>query len=378
MKRVLLITDFFRPEPGGIEGFFTGIARRWQPGTLEVCVTLNESACMTSAEERLQFDRLEAYPVHRISAGGMFSSHRAFDSFIQDRITLFEPRHLIFGNISRSTVRAANIARTAGLSYSLFLTGADLKRNLGVTRFFQRRFVLGARNIFTLSRHVERSAREAGVPDDRMVVIPPGLELRWSRFKKFTVPQQIYERIKGKMVLVALGPFVARKGLDTAIEAIHRIRDEADRKKLHLLLIGSGPESAYLEELIRSRGLESYVTLTGFLPDDQLAGVLGLAHIFIQPGSSSNDTDAMGTSLMEAAYFGIPSIAGRAGVVEEIVRHGISGSLFEPGNVDELCRAILDLAGSDRMQLKLGKNAREIAGRDFDLARTCAAIQARI
>ncbi|HNE22497.1 MAG TPA: glycosyltransferase family 4 protein, partial [Leptospiraceae bacterium] len=323
--------------------------------------------------------RSEPYPVHRISPGGRFSRHDLFDRFIQDRLAQFVPRHIVFGNVSRGTMRTASIARDAGMHYSVFIPGTDLAKKLGFLNFLERRFVMGARNVFTLSRHLARSAMEAGIPEDRIVVIPPGLELRWNRFKRFTVPQEIYEKIKGKTVLVSVGPFVQRKGLDTAIEAMNRLKGpEADRRQLHLLLIGSGPEHAFLEELIRIRGLESYVTLTGFLPDDQLAAVLGLAHIFVQPGTGGKDTESMGTSLMEAAYFGIPAIAGKTGVFEEIVRHGVTGYLFEPGNVDELCRAILDIAGSDRMQLKLGRNARDIAGKEFDLARTCAAIQARI
>ena len=36
MKRVLLLTDLFRPEPGGLEGLFTGIARHWDADQIEV------------------------------------------------------------------------------------------------------------------------------------------------------------------------------------------------------------------------------------------------------------------------------------------------------------------------------------------------------
>lgn len=379
MKRVFLVTDFFRPEPGGIEGFFTGIARRWPAGALDVCVTLGNNHYITTPEERLQFDRTESYPLHRVAPGGLFGGHEAFDSFLKDRMAAFAPRHVIFGNISKSTVRASNLARNAGINYSLFLTGADLSGKLGMFNFLEKRFVMGARNVFTLSRHVARRARDAGIPEERTVVIPPGLELRWNRFKKFSVPQEIYEKIQGRTVLVTFGPLVARKGLDIAIEAMHRLSGaNADQRKLHLLIVGSGPEHAYIEELIKIRGLEKYITMTGFLPDDQLAGVLGLAHIFIQPGIAPDDTESMGTSLMEAAHFGLPAIAGKTGVVEEIVRHGISGFTFEPGNVEELCKYIMDLSGSDRLQMKLGRTAREIAGRDFDLARTAAAIQTRL
>ncbi|HMW61764.1 MAG TPA: glycosyltransferase, partial [Leptospiraceae bacterium] len=249
MKRVLLVTDFFRPEPGGIEGFFTGIARRWHAPSLDVVVTLTEGEYLSTPEERLAFDRSEPYPVHRISPGGRFSRHDLFDRFIQDRLAQFVPRHIVFGNVSRGTMRTASIARDAGMHYSVFIPGTDLAKKLGFLNFLERRFVMGARNVFTLSRHLARSAMEAGIPEDRIVVIPPGLELRWNRFKRFTVPQEIYEKIKGKTVLVSVGPFVQRKGLDTAIEAMNRLKGpEADRRQLHLLLIGSGPEHAFLEE----------------------------------------------------------------------------------------------------------------------------------
>ncbi len=121
------------------------------------------------------------------------------------------------------------------------------------------------------------------------------------------------------------------------------------------------------------------VTMTGFLPDDALYSVLQRADIVIQPGKvREDDVETLGAVFMEAAWMGLPSVAGRLGGVEEVVRHGVSGFITEPGDVAELARRIEELVGSERLRYQLGKNAREIARREFDFARTCYAIDARL
>ncbi|MCB1318890.1 MAG: glycosyltransferase family 4 protein [Leptospiraceae bacterium] len=379
MKRVLLVTDYFRPEPGGLEALFTGIARHWS-GNIEVLVTSNKSHYMCTEDDRHRFDTGEDYPVHRV---GPINTRRWF---LRGRSRLVEqfrsavertqPEHILFGDF-QSTRFLGSTAESLGLPYSLFLNGSDLKNRLGFFQFTDRRLALGARNVFTISRYIARGARGFGVREDRIVVIPPGFEPRWPRSKRESVPDFLEQRIKRKTILLGLGPFVPRKGLDVAIESLAMVRDLAPR--LHMVLVGSGPEFPYLQELIRVRQLEQMVTLTGFLQDRMLATIMQRAHVLIQPGCErEDDVESLGTVFMEAAWFGMPVLAGRIGGVEEIVRHGVSGFVVEPGNVSELSDRIRQMTESEKLRQRFGKNARDIARRDFDMARTCSAIEMRI
>ena len=389
MKRVLLVTDFFRPEPGGLEGLFTGIMRHWEVGRMEVVVATGEAHYITPKDDLKLFDSNEAYPVFRntprpAALRHYFKGNREqnFENFVRERIEQFEPEHILLGQVSESSRLARFALAEFNLDYSIFLNGRDFKNRLGFFNFKDRQLVLKARNVFTLSRYLARGAREFGIQEDRITVLPPGIEVRWAeniqkRSRKRPLPDFLAQRVKGKVTLIGLGPLIPLKGFDLAIEAIHALQDL--HKKIHLLLVGSGPEFSYLNELIRIRGLEHQVTLTGFLEDDVLARLMEHADIFLQPGADrEDDVESLGTGLMEAAWFGLPSLVGKIGGAPEIVRHGISGYVIEPGNLNELSTRIRELASTPRLRQRMGKTAGEIAHSEFDMTRTCEAIATRI
>ena len=396
MKRVLLITDYFRPEPGGLEALFTGIAQGWQDGMVEVVVTAGESEYLTGAEERRKFDGEQEYRVHRVALprGGFLPRYLSFlnlngknqardvvgfESLLEDRIATFAPEHIICGHISRSARTVLKSLSSRNLPYSVFLNGNDYKNKLSLIHYNERRMVLGASNVFTLSRFLARGIRGLGVPEEKITVLPPGLVPRWTARarRKSKVPEPLKARIKNKVTLLGMGPLVPRKGLDLAIEAMAALPELRDR--IHLVLVGSGPEYSYLEELIHIRRLQEQVTLTGFLNDEILGHLLQDVDIFIQPGAErEDDMEGLSAALMEAAWFGLPAIVGEIGGIDEMVKDGVSGFLVPVGNAVALAGKIKELAGSERLMVQLGRSARDIARNEYDMDRTCATIQMRL
>lgn len=382
MKRVLLVTDFFRPDPGGIEGLFTGIARQWDADSVEVLVTADRRHSLAAPEELHEFDVREKYIIHREQPAdglAMFTRKNGSPSREMARLKLehFAPDHVLLGDFNKSARAFADAARRLGLPYSIFLNGGDLKNKLGFLRLFERRLALGARNIFAVSRFLARGARNFGIPEDRIHVIPPGFEPRWPPRKKTALPAQLAERIGKKILFLGLGPLVPRKGFDYALEALKRFRQHSSR--MHYLIAGSGPEFVYLQELVRIHGLDDMVTLSGFLSDEALQAAYQRADVMLQPGKHrEDDVESLGAVFMEAAWFGLPVIAGRLGGVEEIVRHGVSGFVADPGDVEDIVRRIEELGSSEKLRYRFGKNAKEIARKEFDMSRTSYAVAVRL
>lgn len=379
MKRVLLLTEFFRPEPGGLEGLFTGIARNWDSDAIEVIVAADRKHYFCTDADIKKFDDKERYVVHRSDGvrSGLLRKPGTIDYLFRTCLETFAPSHILLSEVSRTSRALANRAYLAGIPYSVFLTGGDLKRKLGFTRILERRLILGARNIFAISRFLARDARGFGIPEDRITVLPPGFEPRWTGRKRNPLPEKLQDRVRNKVLLLGLGPFLPRKGFDAALKALQVLGDLKNR--LHFVLTGSGPEFAYLKELIRIHDLHDMVSMTGFLNDAALASLYHRADVLIQPGCEvDDDVESLGAVFMEAAHFGTPVIGGRMGGVEEIVRHGVSGFIAEPGNIPELADRIRQLVESDRLRSRFGKNARDIARRDFDMSRTAAAIEMRL
>lgn len=376
VKKLLLITDFFRPDPGGLEGFFTAVARAWDASSVEVIVSGGNP--LVEDQARAAFDRAEPYRVvRRIPRPSIlfWRSGREYREFIQTHIQESRPDHILFGGLSGGSIWAlpSSVAESK-IPHSVFLSGGDLSNRLAFTNFKERRLLSTAKIVFVPSRTAARMVRDEGIPDERIALVPPGFLPSKVRKK---IPVGLEARIVGKIVLLGVGPFLPRKGMDVAVLAMKEI--SARYPNVHLVLVGSGPESGYLSELIRVHGLENAVTMTGFIRDDEYAGVLAKTGILLKPGRErEDDAGTLGTTLMEAAWSGIPVIAGRVAGSEEVVRTGFSGILVPPGRVEALVEAVASLVQADDLRLRMGKNAREMARREFDLDRTCAAVISRI
>jgi glycosyltransferase involved in cell wall biosynthesis len=66
-------------------------------------------------------------------------------------------------------------------------------------------------------------------------------------------------------------------------------------------------------------------------------------------------------ALLEAMAHGIPVIASRIGGIPELVEDGVSGLLFEPGNVAELAENMTELWNDPQRCAKMGMRARDRA-----------------
>jgi L-malate glycosyltransferase len=122
------------------------------------------------------------------------------------------------------------------------------------------------------------------------------------------------------------------KGLLTLVEAFARVRNVAP--ELRLAVVGSGP---VLPELQRRAGQLGVRDACVFEPStDRVPDWLRNIDIFVLPSLSEGFSNA----LMEALACGCCAIASRVGGNPELIEDGVTGLLFEPGDVEGLARAL--------------------------------------
>ena len=69
--------------------------------------------------------------------------------------------------------------------------------------------------------------------------------------------------------------------------------------------------------------------------------------------------ESFGVAALEASAMGIPVIGSRIGGIPEIIIDRQTGILFNPGNIDDLVKALELLINSSKLRNDLGNNARE-------------------
>ena len=141
--------------------------------------------------------------------------------------------------------------------------------------------------------------------------------------------KSILPRHCDRIVFGYIGGVLPQKGIHVLLEAFHAIQVE-NKGKCELVIHGAG-DRAYEDEL-KQKSYED-VFFKGKYRPDQINTVLHPIHVAIVP---SIWEDCSPIVLNELRLSRTPIIGSRIGGIEEAVKHGINGFLFESGNTTEL------------------------------------------
>ncbi len=182
-----------------------------------------------------------------------------------------------------------------------------------------------------------------------------------------------------------VGRLTPHKGVDRLIEALP--------PGAELLVAGSSghdrdpPERDY-PALLRRLAVERNVTFLGPLADERLPALYRSAAVLVLPsvhltcyGRAVRTSELLGLVVLEAMMSGTPVIASRLGGLPEVVEHGETGFLVEPGNTSELRERLAELLGAPGLAARLGRQARERALGRFTwqaCAERCLAVYAEL
>jgi glycosyltransferase involved in cell wall biosynthesis len=237
-----------------------------------------------------------------------------------------------------------------------------LARALFATR---NRLLRDADAFVAMSRAIREEMLAAGVPDERIALLPHGVDTE--RFRPAEPGERAALRARLGLpdgVLAAWsGRLLRGKGLETLLDAFERVA--GDVKDLRLLLVGSGEGQALsIEDELRRRageaGLADRVLFTGRV--DRVEDALRAADLFVFPSVF----EALGISLVEAAACGLPAVASRTGGIVDVVDDGRSGLLVGPADATALAEGLRALGTDPDRRGAMGREARRIALARFD------------
>ena len=159
------------------------------------------------------------------------------------------------------------------------------------------------------------------------------------------------------LVLISIGRLVPTKGHDVLIRACAQLVRAG--QKLHLQLVGSGPEEQILKDLANKEGLTDHVTFTGALPFAEVLDGLMNADLFclaprLIPGQPP---DGIPNVVAEAMALRIPVVTTRVSAIPELVSDGETGRLVEVDDVDGFASAIASLASQPEEAKRLSDAA---------------------
>jgi glycosyltransferase involved in cell wall biosynthesis len=261
-----------------------------------------------------------------------------------------------YAAVAASLVRVPMIATLHG---AVDLKGGKFAKRIKCTLLRRK-----AHSVVLVSEHL-RSEICAAFPEMGAVcrVVPNGIQV-------LEGPPVARNASRSTFVFGALGNIRAPKGYRLLLDAFSRI---AALQPCATLRIAGEPDKAGLYEGLLARraelGLDNRVEFCGHVRD--VEAFLTEIDCLV----SSSISEGMPLSLMEGMAVGLPVVATRCGGIPELIVHGSTGLLCEPGDVDGLTSAMGRVAGDLALRMDLGKAARAHAKECFSLNRMCDAYE---
>jgi glycosyltransferase involved in cell wall biosynthesis len=205
-----------------------------------------------------------------------------------------------------------------------------------------------------VSEHVRiKEGRRFGLHPHRSRTIFNGVDTR--RFHPHSRPQA-----GGPVELITVANLVENKGVHHLLGALGRMRSP----RVRLRIVGDGPAQQSLRVLAERLGLQHQTEFLGLRND--VHALLGTSDICIQPALA----EAFGLTVAEAMACGCAVVASRVGGIPELILHGRTGLLVEPGDEVGLASALERLLDDPLLRRQLGESARERACAAFELGHT--------
>ena len=161
--------------------------------------------------------------------------------------------------------------------------------------------------------------------------------------------------------LLCVGRLIPVKGHAVLLRAFAQARTEVPG--LRLDVAGRGPLEPQLRELVRELGLADSVRFLGQVAPVEAA--IEEAAIVVVPSTG----EGFGMVALEAMERARPVIASSVGGLLDLVVDGDTGRLVEPGVVEKLRQAIVELAGDLPRAARLGAAGRRRAVAEFPASR---------
>jgi glycosyltransferase involved in cell wall biosynthesis len=225
---------------------------------------------------------------------------------------------------------------------------------------------------FTISRVLADQLRSRGLPDRRIGWYPNCIDPAVYSPDRFTAAEirEARESLgfdSGDFVVAFVGTFGDWHGADVFARAIALGSEPGGafaQLPLRFLFIGDGRNREKAQAIVNASAAKSRCRFVGLVPQADTPLLLAASSCFVSPHVPNPDGSSFfgsPTKLFEYMAMQRPIIASRLEQLADVLEHGKSAIMVEPGNPHELAGAIRCLAADAHRGAELATRARQVA-----------------
>jgi len=232
----------------------------------------------------------------------------------------------------------------------------------------EEEFIIRADKVISVSpEFIETLQNRLPSEKDKFVLVPN--TIRKSFFEDFKVDTSITEKYKDKFVILYLGDTHIRRGLQTAISAIEKLKDAIPNLKL--VIVGKNTTDPILKEQVKTLKLESFVDFEGWQNVSLFQSYVLSSAICISPLHRNSQHDvAYANKIFQYMSLGKPLLVSDAIAQKRLVEKTNAGLVHEERDVDDFTTQVLKLYKDASLRDRLGENGKKFVRNEFSWEQT--------
>lgn len=371
--RILFVANDFKPQSGGVAEYTHQLARHLASAGENVTVFAPIKPPGSEAHDENVSYEVERHDLLQHVQGWkrVFRATQLIGYIHRFRriIRKHSPDVCVFNRVCTFYTVGARICKRMNVPVVLCTHGNELTLAQGRRRASLKRSLSLFNGINANSRYTQELVRELA-PYARTEVVNPGVISYTGQPQLPELPAEFQRALEGpEPVFVSIFRHVKRKGLDISLPAFKKVLEQFPDAKY--IIGGKGPETPHLKKICTELNLDDSVHFAGFLSEPEKHGLLSSATCYVMTSRQpiSGDVEGFGIVYLEAALYGVPSIAGASGGAPEAVVDGVTGLVVQPDNVDDVAEAMIRIAENSEYRHQLGQDARRRAEKELSWSR---------
>jgi phosphatidylinositol alpha-1,6-mannosyltransferase len=368
---VLFMADSFLPHAGGSRVYYYNLYSRWAAAYPDRLTLLTKKVPGWET-----FDR--AIPQHGLQIVRRFKPLPDLSLRHLPKILLplwetiirmvFEKIDIMHsGDLYPQGVISLWLKEMFGLPYLAYCHGEDitLTEKSSYQRSVRNAIYRRADAVIAACEFARQNLLDIGIPDERITKITPGVDS-----ERFSPRPRSGDVVRGlglqdRQVLVTVARLMPRKGHAIVLRALARMI--YTMPNICYVIVGTGPERKRLEQLAAELGISEAVRFAGYVPEESLSEFYNIADIFVMMNreEENGDIEGFGMVFLEASAAGKPVLGGRSGGTADSIRHGETGYLVDPEDVEELVARLRTLLVNKDLCAQMGRTGMQWARAEF-------------
>lgn len=342
-NQVLIVSSEFPPGPGGIGDHAFNLAKQLSDNSFKVSVL---------TEFRNEFsndwkgDRTATYNLVYLSRRLPFFSFRFFIRFF---ILVISKRfNLIIASGQKSIILVGVLSFISQQKAIAVIHGHEVGLGPKINSLLIQKLLDSFSALVAVSEFSKSIVIKYLKNKNIVHVIPNGFD-----DTKFSNIDEWLTRSQSILKLLTVGRISRRKGQYRVVELLPALIENL-KVDIQYHVVGIDYERKRILDHAKRFGVEKNLFIHGVLPNSLITQHFNEANIFIMlsENTSDGDVEGFGIAIIEANYFGLPSIGSKGCGIEQSICNGYNGFLVDSKDVNALVLAIKTiLENYDRFRL---------------------------